>query len=429
MKLAVLGGGFTGLTASYYLSKKGHSVVLFEKELVLGGLAVGFKSKNWDWHLERAIHHLLSSETEIINFAKEIGFTGIFYSSPETASLYPASLSRATAEANNYRIIPVDTPQDFLKLPFLSLQDKLRAGIVLAFLKLSPPLSVYERETCEEFLTRTMGKRAWKILWEELFRKKFGKYAENILASFIWARIKKRSKKLGYIEGGFQRFINHLEHAIVELGVEVRKGIAVSEMRKRADGFIINQERFDGVVSTLPTPILTQLAAEILPADYLSRFRKLKFLHAVSMVLETKQPFLETTYWLNICTPDNKIMGIMQHTNFIDKKHYGGTNLLYVYNYVEFSSALWQMKDEEVFEFYKKELLKLNPTFPFPNAKYYVFRGPFAQPIFDNAFLKNKPDFETPVQNFYIANLDMTYPYDRGTNYAVKLGKQVSQLF
>jgi len=26
----------------------------------------------------------------------------------------------------------------------------------------------------------------------------------------------------------------------------------------------------------------------------------------------------------------------------------------------------------------------------------------------------------------FVANMDMTYPYDRGTNYAVKLGKDVS---
>ena len=39
MKIAVLGGGFTGLTAAYYLAKKNHKVAVFEKEKQLGGLA------------------------------------------------------------------------------------------------------------------------------------------------------------------------------------------------------------------------------------------------------------------------------------------------------------------------------------------------------------------------------------------------------
>jgi hypothetical protein len=58
----------------------------------------------------------------------------------------------------------------------------------------------------------------------------------------------------------------------------------------------------------------------------------------------------------------------------------------------------------------------------------YLFKAPFAQPVFDKDFLENKPDFITPIKNFYIANLDMTYPNDRGTNYAIKLGKEVSEI-
>ena len=91
MKIAVLGGGFTGLTTSYYLAKKGYEVTLFEKEKILGGLAVGFKQPNWDWYLERAYHHLLDSEDDILRFAKDVGFEEIFFKETDTASLYEVS--------------------------------------------------------------------------------------------------------------------------------------------------------------------------------------------------------------------------------------------------------------------------------------------------------------------------------------------------
>jgi len=422
MKIAILGGGFTGLAASYYLTKKGHSITLFEKESVLGGLAVGFKQPGWDWYLERAIHHLLGNDDDIVSLAEEAGFEGIFWQKTQTASLYKK-------DEDNYRIIPVDTPQDFLKFPYLPLSDKLRAGFVLAFLQFSPFLSVYERQTAEEFLTKYMGGRAWKVLWQELFRKKFGKYAENILASFIWARIKKRSKKLGYIEGGFQTFIDHLEKEMSRLKVEVKTGYTVERVIKKGNGFEVNDKSFDAVISTLSSPILPKITADLFSAKYLTRFKKLKFLHAVSMVFETKKPLLDEVYWLNVCVPDNKIMGTMQHTNFIDKKHYAGNHILYAYNYVEFEDPRIRMDKEELLKFYLPELKKINPKFSVSPAKSYMFKGPFAQPIFDKDFLTNKPDFETPVKNFYIANLDMTYPYDRGTNYAVKLGREVSSFF
>lgn len=440
MKIAILGGGFTGLAASYYLAKKGHAVTLFEKEPVLGGLAVGFKQPGWDWYLERAIHHLLGNDDDIVLLAKKSGFAGIFWQKTLTASYYkiPANFPkdyrtplrpRLSVGTSAGQVIPLDTPQDFLKFPYLPLHDKLRAGLVLALLQFSPFLSTYERQTAEEFLRKNMGNRAWEVLWQELFRKKFGKYAGNILASFIWARIKKRSKKLGYVEGGFQTFINYLEQEINKLKVEVKKGYVVNNVIKKSAGFMVDDQPFDVVISTLPSPVLPKITADLFSTNYLSRFKKLKFLHAVSMVFETQEPLLDEVYWLNVCVPDNKIMGAMQHTNFINKKHYGGKHILYAYNYVERSDARLRMTNDELVRFYLPELHKINSQFAIRNFKHYAFKGPFAQPIFDKDFLKNKPDFETPAKNFYIANLDMTYPYDRGTNYAVKLGREVASFF
>ncbi len=445
MKVAILGGGFTGLTASYYLAEKGHAVTLFEKEDVLGGLAAGFKRKNWDWSLEKAVHHLFTNDHDIRNFAKEVRFKGIFFKAPTTASLYEDTRnklqeanSKKQTRRHNYRKIPVDTPQDFLFFPLLSLTVKLRAALVLAFLKTSPFLSMYEKQTAEEFLKKSMGEQAWEVLWRELFRKKFGKYAGKILASFIWARIKKRTKKLGYIKGGFQRFISHTEEVVIRKGVVVRKNHLIRTIRSRHKNFEIavldiskNQERefsFDVIISTLPTPILRSIGKNVLPADYQEKLSKIEYQHAISLVVETKKPFFEKIYWANVCVPDNPIMGIFEHTNFMDPKHYGGNHLLYVGNYVDESDPRLRMTHDELVSYYVPHLKKINPKFQAPRSKFYSFKGPFAQPIFDKGFLKSKPDFKTPVENFYIANLDMTYPYDRGTNYAVALGKKVSEL-
>ncbi len=417
MKIAILGGGFTGLTAAYYLARKGYNVVLFEKETVLGGLAAGFKSQDWDWYLERAYHHLFHSDNDILNFAKETGFNDIFFQEPETSSLY--------RELNNYRIIPVDTPQDFLMFPLLSWPEKIRSSAILAFLKFSPYFSFYEKQTAEEFLRKTMGDNVWNILWKELFRKKFGKYAENIVAAFIWARINKRTKKLGYVKGGFQNFINYIADKNEAYGTDIRKGTAVNGITKTAAGFMINQEHFDGVISTLPTPALTKIANNAFPSTYIKRLQKLHYLHAINLILETDTAITPKTYWLSVCVKELPFMVIVQQTNFIDKQYYGGKHIAYIARYVEMDDRLIKMSKEEVLDYWLPHLRILNSKFKILNS--YLFKGPFAQPIFDKEFVKNKPDFETPIKNFFIANLDMTYPYDRGTNYAVKLGKEVAK--
>lgn len=173
---------------------------------------------------------------------------------------------------------------------------------------------------------------------------------------------------------------------------------------------------------------MSKLTQTIFPGSYLQRFSKMNYLHAVVLILETKQPILEKTYWLNVCTPKLPLMIVGQHTNFIDKKHYGGNHIAYVGWYVDRESPMLKMTKEEVLSFCLPHLKKISPNHQLSTTNYHLFHGPFAQPIFDKDFVKNKPDFVTPVKNFYIANLDMTYPYDRGTNYAVKLGREASEL-
>ena len=447
MKIAILGGGFTGLTAAYYLTKKNHQITVFEKEEVLGGMAAGFKANNWNWNLEHTYHHFFANDCDILNFAKEIGFEKIFFKTPITASLF-----------KNMTIYPLDSPIDLLCFPLLSLPEKLRAGIVIAFLKLSPFLPIYEKKTAEEFLKKTMGEKVWDVLWQQLFRKKYGDYAGIILASFIWARIKKRTKKLGYPEGGFQTFINYLEKQLINSRINVLKNYEIKEIKKRgekyevvghperSEGSLANARRsetsseilrppirrtqsdYDIVISTLPTPILAKVAQPVLPKNYLDQLSKIKYLHALTLILETDKPILDKTYWLNISTPNIPIMGIVQHTNYIDKKNYGNKHIAYIGWYLMKEDKLMKMEKDELVKFVYPYLRKINSNCSIVSLlNCYMFKTLFAQPIFDKEFVKNKPNFITPVKNFFIANLDMTYPYDRGTNYAVKLGKEVSK--
>ena len=60
MKIAIIGAGFTGLSAAYYLQKEGHEVSLFERDTKPGGLAIGYKEHEWKWTLEEHYQHWLS---------------------------------------------------------------------------------------------------------------------------------------------------------------------------------------------------------------------------------------------------------------------------------------------------------------------------------------------------------------------------------
>lgn len=430
MKIAILGGGVTGLAASFYLSKKGHEIILIERGSKLGGLAGGFKKPNWKWPLERTYHHIFSNDYAILDLAKKSGFESFRFSTPLTASLF--------GERNNYRIFPVDSPKDFLLLPELSLVSKLRAGATLAFLKISPFLKLYEKITSAEFLQRTMGKEVWEKLWEQLFRKKYGKYAENILASFIWARITKRTRSLGYPDGGFQRFVDHLENMNRKMGATILSSTVIDSVEKNGERYSINATSEQGdkkqfladiVISTLPYPVTCTVMGGILGREYREEQSKRKYLFAINLILKTKEPILNKTYWLNIGAKDIPIMCIVQHTNFISPSHYDNDNICYVAWYVDETSELLKKNENEMLTFVVPHLRAIAPHLTDEPEVIALFKAPHAQPIYDEDFAKIPRMFTTPAKNVYVANLDMTYPYDRGTNYAVQLGKDVSNLF
>src|SRR4030042_2971042 len=110
MKIAIIGGGFCGLTCAHSLQKKGHSVFLFEKESTLGGLTGSFSHTDWFWPLEKYYHHFFTSDHEIIFLTKELGLKNLIsFQNPKTSIFLQG------------KIFPFDNPFDILKFPLLTL--------------------------------------------------------------------------------------------------------------------------------------------------------------------------------------------------------------------------------------------------------------------------------------------------------------------
>jgi protoporphyrinogen oxidase len=247
--------------------------------------------------------------------------------------------------------------------------------------------------------------------------------------------VNKRTKQLVYIQEGFQTLVNHMEKVDTMRGVTILKGYTVESIKKRKEQFAVkyakNGEKesttdiFDAVISTLPTAIMSKVTDQLLPSHYLEQFSKLQYMHAVNLILETKEPILNKTYWLSNCVKEFPFLVVVQHTNMVDKLHYGGKHIAYIGNYLDADDPLLKMDKQQTLDIFLPELEKIAGK-KIEVTQSFHFKAGFAQPIFDKVFVKNKPTFTTPVKNFFIANLDMTYPYDRGTNYAVKLGKQVA---
>ncbi|MEI6327064.1 MAG: FAD-dependent oxidoreductase [Candidatus Roizmanbacteria bacterium] len=420
----ILGGGVTGLVAALRLSSAGKRIALIEKSSTFGGLAQGFKGNGWEWPLEYAYHHLFASDSDFLSLAAELDIEMIFRS-PSTSSLYEVD-----GAPKSYR---VDTPLDLLRFPLLSIFDRVRFGFVLFLLKLSPFISqIYETQTLVEFMQKTVGDRAYQVMFGGMMKKKYGKYAEKILASFIWTRINKRSSSLGYPQGGFQHFVDVLVETLRKRGVVLYADKEIEAVERISGRFCTRMQGSDepltssSVISTLPSPVTRRVCAVLLSSDESDRLSKLQYLWATTLILETDVPILDTTYWLSLCSDSIPGLVMVQHTNYMDTDKYANHHLLYIGNYVDDGDRLLSMSADETLRLYMPHLQKLHPA-PFRVLQTYHFKAPYSQPIFDASFIKNKPTFATSTPGFIIANLDMTYPYDRGTNYAVRLGNEAAQ--
>jgi protoporphyrinogen oxidase len=183
VNIAVIGGGFAGLTAALDLVGAGHQVTVFEAAPQVGGLASGFKDTHWDWSLERFYHHIFASDRAILGLADQIGARDmVFFRKPTTAFW--------CAEHGAH---PFDGPLPVLQYPHLPMSDKVRVGASVAALKVRKDWRRLEQETAERYLVRWMGRRAYHELWEPLLVGKFGPYASDVNAAWFASRRARRN--------------------------------------------------------------------------------------------------------------------------------------------------------------------------------------------------------------------------------------------
>ncbi|MCJ7694916.1 MAG: NAD(P)/FAD-dependent oxidoreductase [Anaerolineaceae bacterium] len=427
MGVAVIGAGIGGLAAAYDLAKAGKLVTIYESADHVGGLASGIKENYWDWSVERYYHHWFASDEHMLRLIEELGWSDkVIFPKPKTVVFYKG------------KYYPFDSILAALLYPGLGWGiNKIRFGLVGLFLRLTKNWKTLEKVTADSWMRKWAGDKVYESMWEPMMIGKFGeKYARQVNMAWLWARLHARTTRLGTFEGGFQNFADQFANTLRAMGVQIYLNTPIETLKNVENGKIQvdlqtgSKQIFDQVLVTLSPGAFAKLSPD-LPESYLNGLLSLKSMGAVVMVLALDHQLSpEGYYWYNI----PKVVGypflsLVEHTNYVPSDKFGGDHIIYIGDYLEPDHEHFQMSKEELLNRFLPHLAKINPAFkPEWVKQSWLSRTAYAQPIPFTNHSKNIPEIKTPVRGLFFASMSQVYPWDRGTNFAVEIGRRAAGL-
>lgn len=313
MRIAIIGGGISGLVSGYRLSKD-HKITIYEKSAEIGGLLSSYHRKAYS--IERYYHHFFSGDRAFLHLLDELNLSDTIL-----------WLKGSTGTYQNGTIYPLTTPLEILLYPHLSVFEKFRLALFTKKIK-HFDLSHLDTISAEKFLTEQLGEKIYRSFFRPLLNSKFGQNAEKISAAWLVSRVAIRSdrslggERLGYLERGFSSFIESLSNTITGYGGEIRTNTPVTCIQKGREGWYVNDEPFDAVIATIAPGLLKKTGLDIPDIPYQG---------AACLTLGLVRPVTQGIYWINLYD-DAPYGAVIGHTCFAPRAWYG-EDIVYLASY------------------------------------------------------------------------------------------------
>lgn len=431
-RIGIVGGGYAGLTAAYELQKLGYAVTVLEKYGQWGGQAATLPLLGS--RIEFFYHHLFGSDGHILGLMEELGIDDRLRWIESKVGWY-----------HDGRIYDLVTPLDLIRFRPVNLFNRVRLGLMYLLLPRIKDYRRLESVTAQEWILRYMGRQIYERFWGPLLRGKFGDLADQVSMTWLWGKIKVRGtsrrgasakETLAYPDGSFEVITQALLDRLRACGADLRLNSEVTGLvtdpgdPARVTGAVTAKETlpFDAVIATVPGYNLLEIAPPSLPEVYADRLRAIRYQAALVLLLSSKQS-LSHIYWMNVADRSMPFVAVIEHTNYVPPSEYQGRHLLYVSNYLERDDPRFRMGADELFDLYVPHLKRINPAFdPSWIEKKIVLRAESGQPVVTCNYSQRIPPHRTGLAGLYLANTLQIYPEDRGTNYSVRLGQDISRI-
>jgi protoporphyrinogen oxidase len=389
----VIGGGPAGLTAAYYLAKRGEPVIVLEAEDQLGGLAKTVEIDGYRFDLGG--HRFFTKAKEVDAMWHEV-LDDEFLERPRMSRIY---------WNKKFLDYPLKGPDVIKKLGPIELT---RAG--LSYLKAAIFNKKGNEENFEQWVTNRFGKRLFDLFFKSYTEKVWGVPTSEIRAEWAAQRIKGLSffsaakaaffgnkgnkvksliDKFNYPRYGPGQLWDAMAREIENRGGEVRLNATVEKLvieGGRVTKVIVGGQEIipDRVISSLPLRNAVGLAEpspgpEVEEAAKGLRYRD--FL-TVALVLDGEDLFPDN--WIYIHEPGVRVGRIQNYRSWSPWMVPDETKACVGLEYFCFEGDdLWTMSDDDLVKLATRELAELRLARPEQVERGYAVRVPKAYPMYD----------------------------------------------
>lgn len=424
--VAIIGAGPMGLAAAYELVKQGAQVDIYEFDDRIGGMSAHFDFNGMD--IERYYHYVCGKDQPLFDLMDELNMRNkLHWVDTKMGYFFNGQLHKW------------GDPFSLLAFPHLDLLSKIRYGAHMFFSSKRKKEQWKDLDSVDavNWLKKGGGNKAYKVLWERLFKLKFHHYTDNLSAAWIWARIRRMGQSrrsifqesLGYIEDGSETLLNRLQKEIENKGGRILLNTPVknviSDQNNKVTGVRVGEEEvsYDQVISTIPLQYVPNLVPQ-LPDEHITQYKQVENIGVVCLLFKTKKK-VTNNFWLNISDEKMEIPGIIEMSNLRPLPEH----TVYVPYYMPQSLDKFKWSDEQFIKEASSYLKKLNPDLDDSDiTDSHVSRYAFAQPICQPDFLQHLPPMRSSIENLFIADTSYYYPEDRSISESIDLGKRLAQM-
>ncbi len=404
LKVAVIGGGISGLASALRVSGLGHDVTLFEGEPYLGGLGTTFPWRGG--HLERFYHCILPDDAALVALIHELGLGGqLLWKRTSMGFMYRGRTWR------------LDGALDLLRFGALSVGDRLRLGLMGLEIRrhgLDPQLDLV---TARDWIRARIGDRAFEILWRPLLEAKIGDHYPGLPALWLSSRLNREKARgpevKGCLTGGYRSLIDAFEARLRGQGVTFRLGTRVARVERAGEALRLvpaegDPATFDLVVATSPLPQFQRMTAG-LGLDPRVAGLKLDYQGVVSAVLLMDRP-LTKYYWIPIVDSGATFQGVVEMSNLVPLERSQGRRVTYLMNYTHRDGPFFALPDDGILARYRADLERLFPGSTAHIVDQHVFRAPFVEPMWTLDYQRLAPPTTVIPGRLYLACTAQVYP-------------------